>query len=211
MSIMKQCLMRHKSANWRPNLHIRLHLPHALEMAGSLIVWICMNIAPIGEGNGIPLRYSCLENPMDGEAWCRLQSMSCKESDMTKWLHFHFQLWIRHGKIFIIAFFKALWLYNYYGFFLMKVDYMVTQCIWGRFCPLLPTLLNVLTSHNMNLIPWDVCLWPWSLTLQYRQSWSVSDVLSKEEIHLMTYVETILSITFICQQYKLKVVSLCMI
>ena len=24
----------------------------------------------IGEGNGIPLQYSCLENPMDGAAWC---------------------------------------------------------------------------------------------------------------------------------------------
>ena len=22
-----------------------------------------------GEGNGIPLQYSCLENPMDGGAW----------------------------------------------------------------------------------------------------------------------------------------------
>ena len=22
-----------------------------------------------GEGNGSPLQYSCLENPMDGEAW----------------------------------------------------------------------------------------------------------------------------------------------
>ena len=28
-----------------------------------------------GEGNGNPLQYSCLENPMDGEAWCRLLSM----------------------------------------------------------------------------------------------------------------------------------------
>ena len=27
------------------------------------------------EGNGDPLWYSCLDNPMDGEAWCRLQSM----------------------------------------------------------------------------------------------------------------------------------------
>ena len=25
----------------------------------------CVN----GEGNGTPLQYSCLENPMDGEAW----------------------------------------------------------------------------------------------------------------------------------------------
>ena len=25
---------------------------------------------PSGEGNGYPLQYSCLENPMDGGAWC---------------------------------------------------------------------------------------------------------------------------------------------
>ena len=31
-----------------------------------------------GEGNGNPLQYSCLENPMDGEAWGR------KESDTTE-------------------------------------------------------------------------------------------------------------------------------
>ena len=28
-----------------------------------------------GEGNGNPLQYSCLENPMDRGAWCRLLSM----------------------------------------------------------------------------------------------------------------------------------------
>ena len=28
-----------------------------------------------GEGNGNPLQYSCLENSMDREAWCGLQSM----------------------------------------------------------------------------------------------------------------------------------------
>ena len=28
-----------------------------------------------GEGNGNPLQYSCLENPMDGVAWWRLLSM----------------------------------------------------------------------------------------------------------------------------------------
>ena len=27
-----------------------------------------------GEGNGNPLQYSCLENPMDRGAWCRLLS-----------------------------------------------------------------------------------------------------------------------------------------
>ena len=28
-----------------------------------------------GEGNGNPLHYSCLENPMDGGAWCRVLPM----------------------------------------------------------------------------------------------------------------------------------------
>ena len=42
-----------------------------------------------GEGNGNPLQYSCLENPMDGEAWC---PWGCKELDMTERLHFHFHI-----------------------------------------------------------------------------------------------------------------------
>ena len=28
-----------------------------------------------GEGNGTPLQYSCLQNPMDGAAWWAIQSM----------------------------------------------------------------------------------------------------------------------------------------
>ena len=38
-----------------------------------------------GEGNGNPLQYSCLENPMDWGAWC---PWGCKELDTTEWLHF---------------------------------------------------------------------------------------------------------------------------
>ena len=30
----------------------------------------CLHLAPLsGEGNGTPLQYSCLENPMDGGVW----------------------------------------------------------------------------------------------------------------------------------------------
>ena len=36
-----------------------------------------------GEGNGNPLHYSCLENPMDGGAWQATRSWGHKESDMT--------------------------------------------------------------------------------------------------------------------------------
>ena len=40
-----------------------------------------------GEGNGNPLQYSCLENPMDRGAWC---PWGHKEWDTTERLHFHF-------------------------------------------------------------------------------------------------------------------------
>ena len=33
-----------------------------------------------GEGNSSPLQYSCLENPMDRGAWCRLLSMGVAKS-----------------------------------------------------------------------------------------------------------------------------------
>ena len=45
-----------------------------------------------GEGNGNPLQYFCLENPMDRGAWCRLLSMGSQRVRTTERLHFHFQI-----------------------------------------------------------------------------------------------------------------------
>ena len=50
-----------------------------------------------GEGNGYPLWYSCLGNPMDRGAWQATAHGDAKESDMTKQLKlpslfFHFPL-----------------------------------------------------------------------------------------------------------------------
>ena len=44
----------------------------------------------LGEGNGNPLQYSCLENPMDGEAW--YATVHGHKSCPRSWtqLHFHF-------------------------------------------------------------------------------------------------------------------------
>ena len=38
-----------------------------------------------GEGNGKPLQYSCLENPMERGAWWAIVHGITKESDMTEW------------------------------------------------------------------------------------------------------------------------------
>ena len=53
-----------------------------------------------GVGNGNPLQYSCLENPMDREVW---QAIVTKDSDMTQWLstcvsctHLLLPMWFSH-------------------------------------------------------------------------------------------------------------------
>ena len=47
----------------------------------------------LGEGNGTPLQYSCLENPMDGGAWWAAVHGVAKSrtrlSDFTFTFHFH--------------------------------------------------------------------------------------------------------------------------
>ena len=42
---------------------------------------------PLGEGNGNPLQYSCLENPMERGAWWAIVHGVTKESNMTEWLN----------------------------------------------------------------------------------------------------------------------------
>ena len=50
----------------------------------------------MGEGNGTPLQYSCLENPVDGGAWWAAVHEAAKSrtrlSDFTFTFHFHISL-----------------------------------------------------------------------------------------------------------------------
>jgi len=57
----------------------------------------------LGEGNGNPLQYSCLENPMDGGTWWATVHGVAKSwtrlSDFTfTFFHFHFQELFRWRK-----------------------------------------------------------------------------------------------------------------
>ena len=51
---------------------------------------LCLTVA---EGNGTPLQYSCLENPMDGGAWWaavhEVSKCQTQPSDFTFTFHFH--------------------------------------------------------------------------------------------------------------------------
>ena len=56
--------------------------------------YFCTNLIPdFGEGNGTPLQYSCLENPMDWGAWWAAVHGVAKSwtglSDFTFTFHFH--------------------------------------------------------------------------------------------------------------------------
>ena len=57
------------------------------------VLYLQKTIALLGEGNGTPLEYSCLENPMDGEVWWAAVHGVAKSwtwlSDSTFSFHFH--------------------------------------------------------------------------------------------------------------------------
>ena len=54
---------------------------------------LSIRVHRIGEGNGTPLQYSCLENPTDGGAWWaavhRVARSRTRLSDFTFTFHFH--------------------------------------------------------------------------------------------------------------------------
>ena len=69
------------------------HIPQSQEDTGPWrSIWLCLG-TEVGEGNGTPLQYSCLENPMDGGAWqAACSPWGRKELDVTEQLHFQFSL-----------------------------------------------------------------------------------------------------------------------
>ena len=61
--------------------------------ASQNLTLIRITIIKNGEGNGTPLQYSCLENPMDGGAWWAavhgVAKSQTRLSDFTFTFHFH--------------------------------------------------------------------------------------------------------------------------
>ena len=65
------------------------HCPAYLSLLFNLLVHIQLYL---GEGNGTPVQYSCLENPMDGGVWkAAVHTLRVRHdlSDFTFTFHFH--------------------------------------------------------------------------------------------------------------------------
>ena len=58
-----------------------------------ILEFLIKTIHKLGEGDGTPLQYSCLENPMDGGAWWAavhgVTKTRTRLSDFTFTFHFH--------------------------------------------------------------------------------------------------------------------------
>ena len=59
---------------WKEGYPGNLAVKTVLANSGDMVSIPELGRSP-GEGNGNPLQYSCLENPVERGAWCRLQSM----------------------------------------------------------------------------------------------------------------------------------------
>ena len=60
------------------SVHTYIHNICALLCSVYTYTYVCMSVYMfIGEGNGTPLQYSCLENPMDGGAWKAAVHLVC--------------------------------------------------------------------------------------------------------------------------------------
>ena len=55
----------------------------------------CRDVKSLGEGNGNPLQYSCLENPHGWRSLVGYSPWGRKESDTTERLHFTFILQLK--------------------------------------------------------------------------------------------------------------------
>ena len=80
----------HVDVWWKSNQYLKQSSFIKSKLKNKIIYAI---ISIIGEGNGTPLQYSCLENPMDGGAWWAavhgVARGRTRLSDFTFTFHFH--------------------------------------------------------------------------------------------------------------------------
>ena len=143
----------------------------------------------LGEGNGNPLQYSCLENPVDGGAWYRLLSMGSQRV-RHDWATFTFTMgnWhITNKKMVFKSYFNFI-----YGILLMGAS-LVAQTV-----KCLPTMRETRVQSLGREISWRRKWQPtpaflpgkshgWRNLVGYRP-WGRKELDTTERLHTHTYI-----------------------
>ena len=86
-----------------------------------------------GEGNGNPLQYSCLEYPMDREAWQAYNPLGSKSQTQLNWLSMHtcvkimyYQVSFRYPSHMYIAHKSCIYITVNCGKFFKRLEYQTT-------------------------------------------------------------------------------------
>ena len=109
-----------------------------------------------GEGNGNPLQYSCLKNPMDRGAWWDTVHGGRKESDTTERLQIKKNLKKYMRKV------GGFLLFVFFALILLLIDYSI---IILYFCEMLGLIqVHVLITHTWKLL---VCIFAASLEISF--------------------------------------------
>ena len=149
----------------------------------------------LGEGNGNPLQYSCLENPMDGGAWCSLLFMESQRVGSTERLHFHFLSYHEHTP-FSVMVALSIQLYSIHCSFCLFVCLSLWKILNSSFSagwtfPLcfLPNLkFKVLFPHIDLFISLILAECSWFAQIRIMDRWRVKKRESQETV-LSIYVE----------------------
>ena len=130
---------------------------HSFLWLSNIPLCICTT-ASFREGNGNPLQYSCLENPMDGGAWWSTVHGVAKSQTQLEWLSKHHSFFIHSSVDEHIGCFHVLAIVNYAAMnngihvsfsILVSSGYMPRSSIAGSYGGFIPSFLRISITSSI--------------------------------------------------------------
>ena len=123
-----------------------------------------------GEGNGNPLQYSCLENPMDGGAWWATVHGVAKSRTQVSDFTFTFRTWKQPRCSSTGEWIKKLW-YSYTMGYYLATKRNTFESVLMRWMNLEPIIQSEVSEKERwilfsNTHIWNLVKWYWRIYLQ---------------------------------------------